>query len=66
MDHTAIQRWGYEFIPLIEQTFRTRKKQVSSSWRMGEIYIKVKEEVMYLYRAVNKDGSIFDFLLAKR
>ena len=30
---------------------------------MDETYIKVKGEWMYLYRAVDKDGNIIDFLL---
>jgi len=31
VDHAAIQRWVYKFSPLIEATFRTRKKQVGNS-----------------------------------
>jgi putative transposase len=54
VDHASIQRWVYRFIPLIEGTFRSRKKSVENSWRMDESYIKVKGEWMYLYRAVQK------------
>jgi putative transposase len=59
--HATIQRWVYKFTPLIEKTFRKRKKAVGNSWRMDETYIKVKGEWMYLYRAVDKEGirSIF-------
>src|SRR3954465_8630718 len=66
VDHATIQRWVYKFTPLLEQTFRTRKKLVSKSWRMDETYIKVKGEWMYLYRAVDKQGNTVDFLLTKR
>jgi putative transposase len=33
---------------------------------MDETYIKVKGEWMYLYRAVDKEGSTIDFLLTRR
>ncbi len=66
VDHATIQRWVYKFTPLIEKTFRKRKKAVGNSWRMDETYIKVKGEWMYLYRAVDKAGNTVDFLLTKR
>src|SRR3954466_2558963 len=66
VDHATIQRWVYKFTPLLEQTFRTRKKLVGNSWRMDETYIKVKGAWMYLYRAVDKQGNTVDFLLTRR
>jgi putative transposase len=56
----------YKFTPLIETTFRKRKKVVVTSLRMDETYIKVKREWMYLYRAVDKGCNTIDFLLTKR
>jgi putative transposase len=66
VDHATIQRWVYKFTPLIEATFRKRRKTVDNSWRMDETYIKVKGEWMYVYRAVDKEGNTVDFLLTKR
>ena len=66
MDHASIRRWVYKFTPLIELTFRKRKKSVGNSWRLDETYIKVKGEWMYLYRAVDKEGNTVDFLLTRR
>ena len=43
-----------------------RKRQVCSSWRMDETYIKVGGKDRYLYRAVDKFGNTVDFLLTKR
>ena len=31
VDHATIQRWVYKFTPLIEGTFRKRKKQAGKS-----------------------------------
>jgi putative transposase len=66
VDHATIQRWVNKFTPLIESSFKKRKKVVGNSWRMDETYFKVKGEWMYLYRAVDKEGNTFDFLLTKR
>src|SRR3954469_12436236 len=66
VDHATIQRWVYKFTPLIEGTFRKRRKEVGNSWGMDETYITVKGEWMYMYRAVNKAGNTVDFLLTKR
>ena len=66
VDHATIQRWVYKFTPLMEKSFRKRKKAVGNSWRMDETYIKVKGAWMYLYRAVDRQGNTIDFLLPKR
>ncbi len=52
---------------MLEKVFRQHKRQVSTSWRMDETYIRVKGVWKYLYRAVDKEGKTIDFLLtAKR
>jgi putative transposase len=66
VDHATVQRWVFKFTPLIEKTFRKRRKPVGNSWRMDETYIKVNGEWMYLYRAVDKQGYTVDFLLTKK
>ena len=43
-----------------------KKKVVGKRWRMDKIYVKVKEQWRYLYRAVDKKGNTVDFLLTKR
>ncbi|GAC1428891.1 MAG: IS6 family transposase [Burkholderiaceae bacterium] len=65
VDHSSINRWAIRFLPLLKKTFR--KHAVGKSWRMDEIYIRVKGVWKYLYRAVDKQGKMIDFLwTAKR
>jgi len=66
VDHSTLQRWVFKFSPLIEATMHKRKKQVASSWRMNETYIKLGGKDRYLYRAVDKFGNTIDFLLTRR
>ena len=66
VDHSTVQRWVFKFSAEIEKNMHKRKRQVCSSWRMDETYIKVGGKDRYLYRAVDKFGNTVDFLLTKR
>ena len=66
VDHSTIQRWVFKFSPEVEKNMNKRKRQVGSSWRMDETYIKVGGKDRYLCRAVDKFGNTVDFLLTKR
>jgi putative transposase len=67
VDHSSINRWSIRFLPMLEKVFCQHKRQVGTSWRMDETYMKVKGVWKYLYRAVDKEGKTIDFLLtAKR
>jgi putative transposase len=63
VDHSTVHRWAVKLLPVLEKTFRRRKRPVGKSWRMDETYIRVKGKGRYLYRAVDKDGNPIDFLL---
>ena len=65
IDPSTIQRWVYKFAPLLESEMKKRKGKVGVSWRLDETYIKVKGVWCYLYRAVDKSGNTFDFLLTR-
>ena len=66
VDHSTVQRWVFKFSPEIEKNMHKRKRQICSSWRMDETYIKVGGKYRYLYRAADKFGKTVDFLLTKR
>ena len=42
--HPTYNRWVIRFAPQIEMKARQKKRAVSSSWRMDETYIKIKDE----------------------
>ena len=65
IDHSTLQRWVKQFVPLIDKQVRKRKKPVNSSWCMDETYIKLNGNWIYLYRAVDSAGNTIEFLLRK-
>ncbi|MGG0730896.1 IS6 family transposase [Bacillus paramycoides] len=63
--HTTIMRWVHQYGPELDKRIRRHLKQTNDSWRVGETYIKVKGQWMYLYRAVDSNGNTIDFFLSK-
>lgn len=62
--HTTIMRWVHQYVPELDKRIRHHLKPSNDSWRVDKTYIKVKEEGMYLYGAVDsKDskGNTIDF-----
>lgn len=66
VDHSTLHRWVIRLVPLLDKAFRRHKRAVGSHWRMDEIYIKVRGQWKYLYRAVDTSGQTIDFLLAAK
>ena len=61
VDYATIQRWVFKFSGLVDRNFTNRKKHVGKSWRMNEIYIKVKGEWRYLYGTWTKTTKQYTF-----
>ncbi|MEZ5645004.1 MAG: IS6 family transposase [Burkholderiaceae bacterium] len=66
VDHSTVHRWALKMLPALAAVFRQCKRPVGSSWRMDEIYILVKRQWKYLYRAVDRLGQSVNFLLTAR
>jgi putative transposase len=66
VDYATLNRWVVKYSPGIAKTAQQKKRSTARSWRMGETYIKVKGNWMYLYRAVDKHGKTLDFMLSTR
>ncbi|SDQ31717.1 IS6 family transposase [Pseudovibrio sp. Tun.PSC04-5.I4] len=65
VDHATLNRWVEKYAPLIAAEAKKQKRQVGTSWRMDETYIKVKGKWVYQYRAVDKQGKTVDFMLSE-
>jgi transposase-like protein len=63
VDHSSVHRWVIKLVPLFEKAFRRHKRPVGNSWRMDETDVKVKDQWKYLYRAVDKQRNMVEFLL---
>jgi transposase-like protein len=66
VDHTTLFRWIQAYAPEFDKRIRPHLRMTNGSWRVDEIYIRVKGKWVYLYRAVDAAGQTIDFLLSPR
>ena len=67
VDHSTVFRWVQTYAPQLDKRCRRHLRPTSHAWRVDEVYVKVKGQGRWLYRAVDKYGDTLDFLLtAKR
>ncbi|WP_111560229.1 IS6 family transposase [Paracoccus sediminilitoris] len=66
VDHATLNRWVERYAGQVAENARRRKQPTDTSWRMDETDIKVKGQLVYLYRAVNEFGKTLDFMLSER
>lgn len=62
VNHTTIYRWVKKYIPNKEQQLRNPYRK-NLNYKINETYVKIKGEDKYLYRAIDKYGTI-DFFLS--
>ena len=64
IDHTTIDRWVQRYAPEREKRSRPHLKATTDSWKVDESSINVRTTWMYLYRAVDSQGTTLEFLLS--
>ena len=64
VDHTTLFRRVQAYAATLEQRIRKHLRPCTGSWRVGEIYIRVKGAWTCLHHAVDSLGQTIDFLLS--
>jgi transposase-like protein len=65
LSNTTVLHWVQRFVPEFEKRWMRFARPVGKSWRVDEIYICVRGQWRYLYRAVDKRGHRIDFRLSE-
>lgn len=63
--HTTVMHWVHHYGPLFKLLWRKQRYSHSQSWRVDEIYIRIKGRWCYFYRAIDSHGLTLDFELRK-
>jgi len=66
VDHVTVWRWVQRYAPELERRLRRHLKPTNDSWRVDEMYVRMKGKWVYLYRAVDSSGATIDFLLSAK
>ena len=52
ISHTTILRWVVRYAETCEKRWNRFERPVGGNWRVDETFVKVRGQLMYLYRAV--------------
>src|SRR3712207_2969978 len=65
--YEAVREWGAKLTPALAEDLRRRRRgQVGRSWSVDETYLKVHGRWCYLYRAIDRNGTLVDVLFSEQ
>jgi len=66
VSYESIRQWCNRFGPEYARTLKKRQGRYGDTWYLDEVFIKIRGELHYLWRAVDQDGDTIDILVQKR
>jgi putative transposase len=64
--YEAIRKWCRKFGQPYANQLRRRRPQPGDKWHLDEVFLSIKGQRHYLWRAVDQDGIILDILVQQR
>jgi putative transposase len=66
--HETIRYWWNKFGPLFSSQMKKKQTCPPSNWRwhIDEVFVKIKGETYYLWRAVDHEGTVLDCYVSKK
>ena len=64
--HEAIRQWCLTFGLDYARRLRRRRGRMGDSWHLDEVFVKIRGQLHYLWRAVDEDGDVIDILVQSR
>src|SRR6476620_10075216 len=64
--YETIRRWFLKFGPSIAANIRRSRPQPSDHWHLDEMVISIRGSKYWLWRAVDNEGEVLDFLVQRR
>ena len=65
ISHSTILRWVVRYADTCEKRWRRFERSVGGGWRVDETFIKIRGQLMYLYRAVAGQGKTVEVYLSR-
>tara|TARA_R110002020_G_scaffold379051_5_gene590087 strand:+ start:1658 stop:2359 length:702 start_codon:yes stop_codon:yes gene_type:complete len=64
--YETIRRWVDKFGSTFAKRIRLRAEPPSPVWHLDEVYTKIDGEMVYLWRAVDNEGTVLDVVVQRR
>ncbi len=68
ISHETIRYWWNKFGPLFSKQIKKKAPPQHSNWRwhIDEVFVKIKGELHYLWRAIDHEGTILECVVTKK
>jgi len=66
VSYESIRQWCLKFGKTYVKKLRNKHGNKSDIWFLDEVFIKIRGQLHYLWRAVDQDGEVVDILVQKR
>ena len=66
VSYESIRQWCNRFGPEYARKLKRRQGRLGDTWYLDEVFVKIRGELNYLWRAVDQDGDTIDILVQKR
>ena len=64
--YEAIRKWCHKFGQQYANQLRRRRPRPGDKWHMDEVFLTIKGDYHYLWRAVDQEGNVLDILVQHR
>ena len=66
VSYETIRRWIDKFGSTYAKRIRSRSEPPSHVWHLDEVYTKINGKMVYLWRAVDNEGTVLDVVVQRR
>jgi len=66
VSYETIRRWVEKFGSTYAKRIKSRPENPSSVWHLDEVYTKINGKAVYLWRAVDNEGTVLDVVVQHR
>ncbi len=66
VSYETIRRWVKRFGPQIARRLRSGRPRAHPHWHLDEMYVSIGGRWMYLWRAIDQDGEVLDYLVSAK
>lgn len=66
VSYETIRQWCPKFGPTYAQALRRKQGRLGDIWHVDELFITIRGQRHYLWRAVDQDGDVIDILVTRR
>lgn len=66
LSYETVRRWVNKFGTVYAKRIKSRAEAPSPVWHLDAIYTKINGKMVYLWRAVDDEGTVLDVLVQQR